>query len=853
MALEGFKIGKNEKPTTGAPTAAPSTSGSGALKGFAIGKTASKPAVATQPVPIPQKIQLPDPSSFLSKSLSFANSFGAPTVTPKTQTSTPNVAQRAPSTIDDYSGLPLSPVGDTLSSANPTNKPESFISKTINNVKDFVFGESPDKRAANNAVQKSIVDNNAYAIGKQLGIDKQFPLDPKKDPITAEYNQKKQVATYIKENWNTIKSGLENPDALPEHPEMLGPKYADVQKNFDAYEKKLGLRDTPTVKEALSAALLAPVAGAIIETGAIPVALGFAGFTAFSWAEHKILGDSLAGKASDKLGFNSNVRDALDLIEMFGVGYGLHSAYLKAPEFSVKWTKNIVENYMPGQKIAFEPEQVFDMLSGKNKITTSQQREIFNKLGLTSEQMKQAKINGVPVDISPEKILTLVDKPYWSKIKSLFRVVSRPQEIGRTTLGETKVGPENRSNRLLGDGLVKTEEGALILQQEIKDSIIAHGEDLTLQSVQQKLNLDPAQALRVVNEAKAAKTPEELKQTSQDILESKIGPQTKALKEFKVNEKPVLADDVKTADSMRAWINTETKLPEDVMGRLKGEKIGVDELPFNDSGEITLYRDKTPKAGEIESYSLNQKVSQEPYTIKKSQVIANTGSKAMAEIFEKAYPKGDEQSLANKEMLKKYSKLESEIFVRNTKEITPPVEGIGETKTRGLSQGVEEKAISNKLTDSLGDLPEYKTVNMKDQAARATELLKNDYEKAKQIAMGHELAPEGLLPESVFVAVEERAIKNGDINTLRDLATASNLSAEATTMGQRIRTLGERNPDSPVRAIREISEARQKKALKGSKNNKEAKKKVVSEIKKKIKKAVPAKQTWADFVDSITC
>jgi hypothetical protein len=40
----------------------------------------------------------------------------------------------------------------------------------------------------------------------------------------------------------------------------------------------------------------------------------------------------------------------------------------------------------------------------------------------------------------------------------------------------------------------------------------------------------------------------------------------------------------------------------------------------------------------------------------------------------------------------------------------------GETKVRGLSAGVEAKAIEKNLVQSLGDLPEYKTISMKEQA-----------------------------------------------------------------------------------------------------------------------------------------
>lgn len=182
-----------------------------------------------------------------------------------------------------------------------------------------------------------------------------------------------------------------------------------------------------------------------------------------------------------------------------------------------------------------------------------------------------------------------------------------------------------------------------------------------------------------------------------------------------------------------------------------------------------------------------------------------------------------------------------------------PVKGAGELKTRGLSSGVEAKAVEHKLTTSLGELPEYQTINMKEQAKAASDLLTMDYEQAKRIAMGRELPPEGILPESLFVAVEDHAIKNGDVATLRDLATNSSLTSDATTMGQRIRTLAERNPDSPVAAIQRVMKTREEAAIKKYGNVKAAKLKVKTEILQEVKKAAPKAKDWSGFLEEIKC
>jgi hypothetical protein len=144
---------------------------------------------------------------------------------------------------------------------------------------------------------------------------------------------------------------------------------------------------------------------------------------------------------------------------------------------------------------------------------------------------------------------------------------------------------------------------------------------------------------------------------------------------------------------------------------------------------------------------------------------------------------------------------------------------------------------------------------MKEQAGKAQDLLTKDYEKAKRIAMGEELSPTDVLPESVFVAVENKAVAEQDVATLKDLATSSGLSTEATTMGQRIRTLAERNPESPVSAINEIAKVREKRAgekLK-IKDVKKAKKEIVKQVRTEIKKVAPTKESWSDFIRSIQC
>jgi hypothetical protein len=182
------------------------------------------------------------------------------------------------------------------------------------------------------------------------------------------------------------------------------------------------------------------------------------------------------------------------------------------------------------------------------------------------------------------------------------------------------------------------------------------------------------------------------------------------------------------------------------------------------------------------------------------------------------------------------------------------VEGTGEAHPRGLSEGVEASAVEHNLTKGFDDLPEYNRVSMADQAEKAAALIEKDYEAAKDIAMGNKAPPKGILPESIFVAVEKRALAEGDVETLRRLATQSRLVSEATTMGQRIRTLGERDPTSPIDAIQEVQQAREAAlAARGTKDIEGAKNAVVEDAKTAIKAAAPKVPAWEKFLSSIEC
>lgn len=179
-----------------------------------------------------------------------------------------------------------------------------------------------------------------------------------------------------------------------------------------------------------------------------------------------------------------------------------------------------------------------------------------------------------------------------------------------------------------------------------------------------------------------------------------------------------------------------------------------------------------------------------------------------------------------------------------------PVEGTGETRVRGLAAGVEEKALENKLTEGFGDIPEYKMLNMADQAQKAIAFVGQDFEAAKDVAMGRKQPPPGLAVASVFKAVEDAATNKGDAKLISDLGQRSKVLAQITTMAQNIRVLAERDPISPVGAIQELARARTEAYGAGLDT---AHAETIKDIKDTMGKASSPVSKWEQFIQSIAC
>ena len=219
---------------------------------------------------------------------------------------------------------------------------------------------------------------------------------------------------------------------------------------------------------------------------------------------------------------------------------------------------------------------------------------------------------------------------------------------------------------------------------------------------------------------------------------------------------------------------------------------------------------------------------------------------------EYVYTQSETKALPSDEELKSIWNEAHKPEVAKTEQQKKTGEGI--TKVSGLAASIRERAIRKRLTTVFEGLPEYQTINIAEASDKIAKLMAEDYGRAKAIAMGTENPLPGTTANLTLKAVEDQALADGDVNTIRDLATMSTLSYETSIAAQELRSLAERDLDSPVSAIQSITKAREEKVKSelGGKEIKVAKKEISAEIKQEIKKQASVKK-WTDFVNSLTC
>lgn len=185
--------------------------------------------------------------------------------------------------------------------------------------------------------------------------------------------------------------------------------------------------------------------------------------------------------------------------------------------------------------------------------------------------------------------------------------------------------------------------------------------------------------------------------------------------------------------------------------------------------------------------------------------------------------------------------------------VNTPINFESQAKASKVGLNIEAQAIADDLTKGFEGSAEYQTINVKDQAKRAADIINNDLESARRMLAGKEILPASLRGASLIAGMERYARQKKDIELLKEIAN-SPLTAETSVHAQELRMIRERQPNSPVQIIQDIQKARTEAAQKRlGKTVKEAVKDESQKIKDEVKKVVINKSKWDKFVQEIMC
>lgn len=237
--------------------------------------------------------------------------------------------------------------------------------------------------------------------------------------------------------------------------ESLGISPSEAYDNLDELSKMVGLKGQPTWQQLVEGvAMGGVVAGLIVNPVATIIGVGtFMGLAEIENALISLQPDEEyefgAMKGLQELvpeDIGQKAKDLVWAVDMAwkvvvagGIGKtvtpkihsGLQSLY-------TKFVRDVSAKYNLPKDVYISPEKIREFHGrGKEDVISKAESDMLKGLGLTREQYVDALKQGIDVRISAEKIITAVDKPWWSALKRM--IGARPYKMEFVKRGEPTI------------------------------------------------------------------------------------------------------------------------------------------------------------------------------------------------------------------------------------------------------------------------------------------------------------------------------------------------------------------------------------------------------------------------------
>lgn len=192
--------------------------------------------------------------------------------------------------------------------------------------------------------------------------------------------------------------------------------------------------------------------------------------------------------------------------------------------------------------------------------------------------------------------------------------------------------------------------------------------------------------------------------------------------------------------------------------------------------------------------------------------------------------------------------------------VKPKPEVSTEGKVAGIAKSIQQKAVDAGVTKGYENLAKYEPLTWKDQFKTFSDIINNDFEKARSMIRGEEPLPAGKKGIFLIAKMEEYIEKHPEANADGKLSEELVNSPIATEVSEAAQTLGgaaSRTPDSATLKVKEIQKAIESRsaAAHGVKDMKEITQKAQRVIKAETEKVNLTKEElhWDNFLKRIAC
>ena len=334
-------------------------------------------------------------------------------------------------------------------------------------------------------------------------------------------------------------------------------------------------------------------------------------------------------------------------------------------------------------------------------------------------------------------------------------------------------------------------------------------------------------------------------------------------------------NEIKSAvEDLRTYMsNPVTGIKKESVSTLSRENI-TDGVKFDENGNTTLYRVGDITDGKPQSYSITKKFdAQVPVSVNKSDIVVNTNSPKLRELFKSTYPEtdptfGNPVLSDNLKGLDHWNNQEAEIIAISRKETPTVVKSQSHLLQEAVRTPKVASDINRKLAESgFKSLPEnelakFDSITKEKAINDVASLIENNYTKAVKMVTGHEPIPAGIEKQVLFNAVEARAMKEGDHELLRLMARSdSPIAIERAYLAQKLGSAGyNTNSNSVISHLQELTRAKIEMVNKKFGGALKAKNVIKSEITKAgaslksiSKKTMPTMEDLNKLITDISC